>query len=161
MKIMIFLHGTIIMHKNAAGKTRAERVSQSLNQEESVLDYASYIPIGEAVAKLNNWKQQSAEIIYLSSHDQETDVEKDRVVLNKYGFPTGEVMFSKYGESYGTVVEKVRPDILIEDDCESIGGRKEMAINQVSPEIQNQIKSIVVKEFEGIDRLPDEIKDFN
>ena len=42
MKILlIFLHGTTIMHRNAAGKTREERVKQSLGREESVLDYVS------------------------------------------------------------------------------------------------------------------------
>ena len=41
MEILIFLHGTTIMHRNAAGKTREERVKQSLGRKESVLDYVS------------------------------------------------------------------------------------------------------------------------
>ena len=46
---------------------------------------------------------------------------------------------------------------LIEDDCESIGGEKEMTITFVKPEIKQKIKSIVVKEFSRIDDLPNEV----
>lgn len=45
------------------------------------------------------------------------------------------------------------PDILIEDDCESIGGEKEMVYPHIKDELKSKIKSIVVKEFEGIDHL--------
>ena len=48
-------------------------------------------------------------------------------------------------------------DVLIEDDCESIGGQAEMTITYVSPEKKKQIKSIPVPEFGGIDHLPDDI----
>jgi hypothetical protein len=51
--------------------------------------------------------------------------------------------------------------VLIEDDCESIGGEKEMSITDVRPEIKRKIKSIVVKEFEGIDGVPTSFKDLN
>jgi len=157
MKILIFLHGTTIMHRNAAGKTREERVQQSTERKESVLDYQSYIPIGNAVEKLNNWKRHGIEIIYLSSHESENDVEKDKSVLKKYDFPEGEVLFRKGGESYKDIAEKIIPDILIEDDCESIGGEKEMTITYVKPEVKQKIKSIIVKEFQGIDHLSDDI----
>lgn len=157
MNILIFLHGTTIMHKNAEGKTREERVKQSLEREKSVLDYESYIPISNAVAKLSNWKQQGAEIMYLSSHESKEDAEKDKSVLKKFNFPEGKVIFKRNGETYGNIVEKIIPDILIEDDCESIGGEKEMTITYVRPNIKEKIKSIVVKEFQGIDDLPDEV----
>lgn len=157
MKILVFLHGTTIMHRNATRKTREERVQQSMEREESVLDYRSYIPIGNAVEKLNNWKRQGAEIIYLSSHEFGIDVEKDKSVLKKYNFPNGIVLFRENGESYKDIAEKVAPDILIEDNCESIGGEKEMTITYVKPEIKQRIKSIVVKEFQGIDHLSDDI----
>jgi len=57
MKIIIFLHGTIIMHKSAEGKTRLERVKQVRDQDPTVHDYGSYIPIGNAVAKLKSWRE--------------------------------------------------------------------------------------------------------
>jgi hypothetical protein len=50
-----------------------------------------------------------------------------------------------------------RPGILIEDDCESIGGEPEMTFPQLQPELQASITSIVVKEFGGIDHLPDDL----
>jgi hypothetical protein len=46
MKVLIFLHGTLIMHKNAEGKTREEIIKQVKAQEESVRDFASYVPVG-------------------------------------------------------------------------------------------------------------------
>jgi hypothetical protein len=81
MKILIFLHGTLIMHKSAEGKTREERVKQVIDGDSSVHDYASYIPVGNAVEKLKSWQSQGAEILYLSSHETAEDVEKDKIVL--------------------------------------------------------------------------------
>ena len=159
MKILVFLHGTLIMHKNADGKSREERVRQVENKDHSVLDYASYIPVGNAVEKLKSWQKQGAEILYLSSHETAEDVEKDKIVLRKYNFPKGQVFYRKNGESYKDIAERIIPDILIEDDCESIGGEKEMTIAFVKPEIRQRIKSIVIKEFGGVDHLSDDLKD--
>ena len=47
--------------------------------------------------------------------------------------------------------------MIVEDDCESIGGKVEMVYSNLKPEIKDKIKSIVVKEFEGMDCLPDRI----
>lgn len=157
MKIMVFLHGTAIMHRNALGRTREERVKQVLDGDKSVHDFASYVPVGNAVRKLQVWEEQGAEIVYLSSHKKAEDVEKDKVVLRNYGFPDGEVFFRQSGEQYSDVAERVLPDVLIEDDCESIGGEKEMTYPHIRPEIKAKIKSIVVKEFGGIDHLPDDV----
>jgi hypothetical protein len=159
MKILVFLHGTLIMHKNGEGKTREERVRQVLDKDLSVLDYISYVPVGNAVEKLKSWQTQGAELLYLSSHETAEDVEKDTSVLEKYEFPKGQIFYRQNGESYKDIAEKITPDVLIEDDCESIGGTKEMTITFVRPEIKKMIKSVVVKEFSGIDHLPDSIKD--
>lgn len=157
MKILIFLHGTAIMHKSAVAKTREERVKQSAECERSVLDYASYVPVGKAVQKLRKWQFQGAKILYLSSHESEEDVEKDKLVLKRYNFPNGPIHWRQNGETYAQLTEKIIPDVLIEDDCESIGGKSEMTITNVRQEIKKKIKSIVVKEFGGIDHLPDNI----
>ena len=153
------MHGTIIMHKNAEGKSREERVKQSIEREKSVLNYKNYVPVGKSVEKLKKWKKQGADIIYLSSHQKIKDVKKDKFVLNKYNFPVGKVLFRKNAEKYKDIAEKVIPDVLIEDDCESISGENEMAVTNVKPEIRRKIKSIIVKEFSGIDELPDNIED--
>ncbi|MEM4359517.1 MAG: hypothetical protein QXT45_03230 [Candidatus Bilamarchaeaceae archaeon] len=140
MKILVFLHDTTIMHKNAIGHTREEIVKQIKDKEKSVHDYKSYVPIRKAVKKLQNWKNDGAEILYLSYHETAEDVEKDKFVLKKYGFPDGQVFFSQRGEQYNDIVEKIIPDISIEDDCESIGGKDEMAITHVRPEIKKEDK---------------------
>jgi len=147
------------MHKNAEGCTRRERVKHVEEKDESVLDYASYIPVGDSAKKLNKWQKQGAEIVYLSSHESENDVDKDKSVLNRYDFPKGDVLWRKDGQEYKDITEEVMPDVLIEDDCESIGGVDEMTITFVSPEKKEQIKSIPIKEFGGIDYLPDDLND--
>jgi len=146
------------MHKSAEGKTREERVWQVVEKDPSVPDYTSYIPIGNAVAKIKSWQAQGAEILYLSSHETADDVEKDRFVLEKYDFPKNPILYRQNREAYKDIAERIIPDVLIEDDCESIGGEKEMTITFVKPEIKQKIKSIVIKEFGGIDRLPEDIK---
>lgn len=157
MKIMVFLHGTAIMHTGAVGHPRVERVNQVLDRDKSLYDFASYVPVDNAVRKLHAWRQQGAEIVYLSSHKRVEDVEKDKAILRNYDFPDGQVFFRHSGEQYYDVAERVLPDILIEDDCESIGGEKEMTYPHIKPELKAKIKSIVVKEFGGIDHLPDDI----
>lgn len=168
MKILVFLQGTLIMHKSAAGKTREEIIEQVKAQGESVRDFGSYVPIGNAVEKLNKWAKQHAEIFYLSALTEDKKVRGDEIVgsdglkvdqeiLDRYGFPKGEIYHRKKGESYAQIAEKVMPDILIEDDCESIGGTKEMTITFIKPEIKRRIKSIAIKEFGGIDYLPDDL----
>lgn len=125
--------------------------------ENSVLDYANYIPVGNAVEKLKKWRSRGAEILYLSFHENQEDIEKDRLVLEKYGFPKSEILWRQNGESYADIAEKIMPDVLIEDDCESIGGEKEMTYTNIKPELKSKIKQIIVKEFEGIDHLQDNI----
>ncbi len=155
VKIMIFLHGTAIMHKNAQNRTREERVQQVLAGEESACQFAAYVPVGNVVQKLRLWENQGAEIVYLSSHQKEEDVEKDEIVLRRHGFPAGPVFFRQGGEQYHEIAERILPDILIEDDCESIGGETQMTYPHIQPELKARIQSIVVKEFGGIDHLPD------
>lgn len=156
MKIIVFLHGTAIMHKTGQSVSREERVRQVMSNDSSVLKYEDYVPVGNAVEKIANWVKQGAEIIYLSSHQDLAGVEKDKIVLDKYSFPKGEILFRQNGEQYKDVVERVMPDILVEDDCESIGGEKEMTYPNLSIDAKRKIKSIVVKEFQGIDHLSNE-----
>jgi hypothetical protein len=159
MKVLVFLHGTVIMHGNGVGKTREERVRQVQRREASVKDFASYVPIGRAVEKLEGWSCQGAEIVYLSSHEKATDVKKDESVLHRYSFPIGPIVFRQRGEAYKDVADRVLPDLLIEDDCESIGGEREMTYLHLRSDLKARIRSIVVKEFDGIDHLPDRISD--
>ena len=131
MKILVFLQGTLIMHTSAVGKTRAEVFYLSALTEDK--------------------KARGDEIV------GKDGLKADQEILDKYGFPKGKIYHRQKGESYAQIAERVMPDILIEDDCESIGGTKEMTITFVKPDIKRQIKSIAIKEFGGIDHLPDDL----
>lgn len=157
MKMLVFLHGTTIMHASANGKTRQQRVQQVLDREPSVADFASYVPTEGSVSKLQNWAAQGARILYLSSHRKAPLVELDTNILRSHGFPPGEVLHRGPSGTYAGIVEEVMPDILIEDDCESFGGQKHMAYPNLSPDLQARIKSIVVPEFGGLEHLPDDL----
>ena len=158
MRVLVFLHGTAIMHPGAVGRTREERVAQVRARADPALhDYAAYVPVDAAVAKLQRWRQQGARIDYLSSHRNPDDVANDAIVLRKHGFPPGRVLAREPGESYGDVAGRALPDILIEDDCESLDGDDEITHPQIRPDLRARITSIVVPEFGGIDHLPDSL----
>jgi hypothetical protein len=108
MKIMVFLHGTAIMHSAAVGRTRAERVKQVLDGNGSLYDFLSYVPVDNAVKKLQAWQQRGAEIVYLSSHKKAEDVEMDKAVLRNYAFPDGQVFYRRNDEHYHVSVGKNR-----------------------------------------------------
>lgn len=153
MRLLVFLAGTILMHASAAGKSREERVRQ-VKLGQNLGGIASYIPVGNAVLKLQSWQQQGAEIIYLSPGRQ---IEQTLAVLAAHHFPEGPVAHRRPGETWQDVVARIQPDILIEDDCESIGGEPKMTFPQLQPGLQASTTSIVVKEFGGIDHLPDDL----
>lgn len=153
MKILVFTEGTILMHSAGKGRTRNERVKLVEKGEKSVKDYKNYIPIGNAVKKLNEWAKQ-ADIYYLTSRRTSQEIADIQDVLSKHHFPKGVLLHRKEGQDYKDVAEELLPNILIEDDCESIGGTNEMTITHVNPDIKSRIKSVPVKEFGGIDHLP-------
>lgn len=157
MKILIFTEGTIIMHKTAFGLSKQKIINQVKEKNPSVHDYLSYIPIRNAVSKIIEWENQGAKIIYLTSRKELNEIENIKKVIHKYNFPEGEFLYRKEREEYKDVVERILPHILIEDDCESIGGEEEMTITYIKPELNKKIKSIVIEEFGGIDNLPDDV----
>src|SRR6516225_12271123 len=81
MRLLVFLHGTVLMHAAAAGVPRAERVLQVRSGHPAVGDYAAYAPVGNAAAKLRRWQEGGARISYLSSHRNPDDVALDAFVL--------------------------------------------------------------------------------
>jgi len=147
------------MHPGGVGRTRTERVAQSLSGvEPSLHDSAAYVPIGSACEKLRAWVAQGAQVAYLTSHRNPIDVELDTKVLANHGFPPGRVLARSFTETYGEVVANDLPNILIEDDCESIG-TGEIAYFQVPQSLRWGIRSIIVSEFGGIDHLPNSLEE--
>ncbi len=155
MKILVFAEGTILMHLSPEVLTREKRVAQSKRGGRAIRDYRHYVPTGNAVQKLLAWKKQGAKIYYLTSRTALEEIADINQVLERYQFPDKEnLLYRKEGQEYKDVGEKLMPDIIIEDDCESIGGEVEMVYPHIRKELKSKIKSIMVKEFGGIDHLP-------
>lgn len=139
--IMIFTEGTVI-----GPRKKIEYFHQ-----------ARYVPIKNCVKKIMDWESQGAKIVYLTSRRKSKHLEEVKKILVSKSFP-GELLYFREGsEKYKDIAEAVKPDILIEDDCRSIGGKWQMTITYVNEEIKKGIKSIVVKEFAGIDHLPSDL----
>lgn len=169
----MFTEGTVLTHKRWVGLPREEIVKHvkgwsNLSTEEfeefrksgevpGLAYFADSFPIGSAMRKITAWKNQGATILYLTSRRTPEEVQIIRDVLKKYHFPDGELLFREAGEEYKDVAERVLPDIIVEDDCESIGGEEEMTYPRIKTILKARIKSIVVKEFGGIDHLPDDL----
>jgi hypothetical protein len=158
MKIIVFLQGTTLMNEKMVGRSREERVRLSKERDPEVLDSSKQVPIGAAEKKLRTWKEEGAELVYLSAHRKPENTKKIASLLERYNFPKGELVFRREGEQYKDVAERIIPDVIVEDDCESIGREKEMVYPHITPELRGRIGSIIVKEFEGIDHLPGSIK---
>ena len=158
LRVAVFLPGPVLMHAGGIGRSRDERVRQVRDgADPSLRAFASYVPIGRAAEKLRTWQRQGAAISYISSHRRPDDVENDWRVLGAHGFPEGPIHYRAARETYAAVAERILPDVLVEDDCESIGGEPEMVSPHVLPEVKAGRTWIVVKEFWGIDHLPDDV----
>ncbi len=153
MKLLIFTEGTILMHESAIGKLRKEIVRQVIEKDPSVKDYYNYVPIKNAVQKLKEWQEKGAKIYYLTSRKSKEEVKAIESVLKKFNFPKGKLLFRKELETYTKIAEKLNPKVIIEDDCESIGGKTEMIYPNLKNEAKERIRLIAVKEFGGIDEI--------
>jgi len=143
MIIAIFTEGTILMHKTGLDvENRADIVAQVKSKDASVHKYADYVPIVGAVDKINFWANQGAEIYYITSREDFGEIQDILNVLNKFKFPqTHHLLFRTEGNSYTDVVEELLPDVLIEDDCESMGVDSEIIYPTISEPIRKRIKS--------------------
>jgi hypothetical protein len=145
------------MHSSAEKVPREKRIEQIESKDPSVKNYKTYIPISNSVQKIQKWVSQGAEVFYLTSR-RGSEVSDIKEVLLKYEFPqVDNLIFRKGSESYADIAERIRPDILIEDDCESMGDEQEVIYPNISKEVKKNVKSVIVKEFEGIDHLGDKI----
>jgi len=162
VKILVFTEGTVLLEPNLKNLTREERVAWSKNAERPLPEdfFKNYIPNGQAVEKLRSWKNQGAEIFYLTSRKTPKQVKDIKKVLKRYDFPDHKnLLFRRESEEYRDVAKRLMPDIIVEDDCESIGGEEEMTHTHIRPELKKGIKLVSVPEFGGIDHLPDRIEE--
>ena len=108
----------------------------------------AYTPIGGAVQKINSWHGQYT-VVLCTYRRMRTGLV--RRALRQYGVQYDVLEHRRRGEQYADVVLRVHPDILVEDDCRSIGGAAEMCVTKLPPQERDRIRSIVVPEFRGID----------
>ena len=144
------------MQRDGMWVTCEERVRQSVGRIASIFDVANYVPVEQAQPKLWRWQAHGAEISYLGSSRKSKNMFKNVRLLRPIGFPPGTLYHRGPDETCAQIVERLSPDVLIEDDCESIGGEAEMAMPHLSAEARADIKTIVVPEFGGTDHLPDD-----
>ena len=131
-KLMVFLEGTAFNTKPLA-LCSARR---------------AYTPIGGAVQKINSWHGQYT-VVLCTYRRWRTGLV--RRALRQYGVQYAVLEHRRRGEQYADVVLRVHPDILVEDDCSSIGGAAEMCVTKLPQNELERIRSIVVPEFGGID----------
>ena len=140
LTVMVFAEGTILKPKSWR----------------SLYRHNSYVPIGNAVRIINAWRQQGANIIYCTSR-RKAQAEDMASLLKKHGFRGLYLAARESGQTYADIVETIQPDILVEDNCKSVGGAWQMCITKVKREVKENIKSIVVPEFKGIDSLSTDV----
>jgi hypothetical protein len=158
-RILVFLHGTVTMHFGAIGHTREERVRQARDTTDpTVRSHATYVPIGRAADKPRCWAAQGAQIDYLSPNRGAERLAEDQTILHRNDFPPGRLLARAAGESYGELIAKDPPDLLLEDDCER-NGADEVAYPQIPADQQARILSLVVPEFAGPDHRPDSLSE--
>ena len=136
MRIMIFIEGTTFYTKSLL----------------FLFSKYGYKPIGNAVKIVNTLYEKDYEI-YLCSYVRRARYDFIKSIVDFYGMKYTEILCRNKGETYNEIVEQLKPNILIEDDCKSIGGLKECCITDVKDEIKKDIQSIIVPEFAGIDNI--------
>ena len=155
----MFLHGTSIMHSSATGQPRATRIRQVTGNDPAVHDYGSYLPTDGAVAKISAWQLRGAEICYLSPHRTAAAAAVDSSLLAAHRFPPGTLYYRLNGESYGDVARRWSADVVVEDDCESIGGMTQTTASALARSAGRPVRCVVVPEFGGLAHLPDDPAD--
>ncbi|MEM5814408.1 MAG: hypothetical protein QXD77_01175 [Candidatus Aenigmatarchaeota archaeon] len=138
MHILVFTEGTAIMH--APGIKESDKDF-----------FKSHIPTKGSVEKISSWEQAGAKISYLTSRTDTKEISQVKFVLEKFKFPRGTLFFRKMGEEFKDVVMRIKPDVWVDDDCASIGGRSD----DMKLDKKLGIKEIIVHEFGGLSHLPD------
>jgi hypothetical protein len=144
------------MHAAAAAVGRSERVDQVRRRDPTVRAFDSYVPTPGTVQKLVAWSERGAALFYLSARRRRRELDDDEMVVRRSGFPPGPVCGRRGEETYGELVERLELEVVVEDDCESIGGAAQTIAAQLTPSQRVSIRCIVVPEFIGLGMLPDD-----
>lgn len=119
--------------------------------------FTKHGPIGNAV-KIVHALHDHGHAIDLCSYVRRARYHFIKSVVDFYGMKYTAILCRDRGQTYREIVEQLKPNVLIEDDCKSIGGTRACCITNVNEEIKKEIQSIIVPEFTGIDNItiPDE-----
>lgn len=153
---MVFLQGTTLIESGLVGKTREECVKKSRDWALKGGWLGELIPIGESARKVGAWSNHVGELYYLTASRKQENVTKCEAALRRWSFPPGTLLHREGQQSYSDVISPLHPDLIVEDDCESLGGTKEMVYPNLAENVRRSIASVVVREFEGIDHLADD-----
>lgn len=135
-KIMIFIEGTTFYTKPVL----------------FLFTKKGYLPIGQSIKIINDLYDKGNEI-YLCSYVRKNRYIFIQSIMDYYKVKYTKILCRDKNEEYSHLVERIQPDILIEDDCKSIGGEKNWCITNVKEEIKQNINSIIVEEYSGIDHI--------
>ena len=111
MRMLVFTEGTVVDDRERSGEWKM---------------------VGSAARKLRVWEKHGSTIAYLSSKRETESLDKVRKALSDGGAPKGELFFRRDNEHYGQAAERALPDIIVEDDCKSIGGVAGMTYPKLS-----------------------------
>lgn len=139
MRVMVFTEGTILYHSAALNQTRETFFQQVKDKHPSIYEFSDYLPIGEAPRKLTGWSKQGHQILYMTSRTKPSEIQDIKYVLTKHHFPEGDLLHRSTHENYAAIVAKNTPDIIIEDDCESIGGAPMMIYSKLDTDLKTMI----------------------
>ena len=140
------------------GDTREDSVRRSREWAAKRGPLGELVPIGNSAAKVNSWRNHGAEICYATASKKPENVRRSEEALRRWSFPEGVLLSRRNEESYADIAVREKPDVIVEDDCESIGEAKEMIYPNLPEETRQTTASVVLREFEGIDGLPDDPK---
>lgn len=118
----------------------------------------SYVPVNGCADKLREWAAQGAEIVYCTSR-RGTRASNMAKLLARYDFPGSGLYYRERGADYARLIGQVRPAVLVEDDCRSIGGAWQMCVTRLPGPLRESLRGIVVREFGGIGHLPSALAD--
>ena len=137
--ILIFLEGTVIISVYSGKKE-------------------TFIPIGNCIDKIISWINQGFIISYATLKKNLENVEQIKYFIETNGFPGYYLRYRNKYVGFKDIIEGSLPEIIIYDDKKKVTWKNDISI--CKHDFNNgKMKQIVVKENEGIDCLPNSIRE--
>jgi hypothetical protein len=153
VRILVFLHGTAIMHPTAVGRLRGRARPPVPAARLGSAGLRRLCPHRGGCGEVRSWQHHGAIICYVSSQASAPGADLDRAMLGRHGFPTGTVYFRQPGEDYASVARR----------GSRCGGRRRLREHRrLQPHHRSKLCGdprsrrgcIIVPEFGGLAHLP-------